>query len=1012
MKAGESTMQQNMRDAGQPGIEHPSSVRGLHLQTMLSRLQQEYEANPTLFGRVRFPAGKKFISQGEPDTTVYILLRGKAKVSKIDEQGVSHDLVVLSSPTIVGELSALSQGRTADVSAESEVEAITLDASVLRDMCYIYPDFAQSFTGLVNQRFAEAEKLIEGSDREEQIHAIAKMKALAFATPENQRGIITALIEFAKQHPHVLKRERYSANTEDPFIKQGQALDRVYVIVDGEAEVHLPDGRMIRVGLGSPLGEIAALSATGAATASVFFTQDTEVLSISRENFQALRGPAEALVTERINQMFTRPLPPEVKETLRSIRDQNIDALILRTALDIAHSSTGIFKDLNPDHVVLGGVADHTYNWSIIRQKCTIMQSVASLLKLGKTRKDIAGVVEEIRQYNLKGIPALKMFKGEAALLREDWVEGVASIYKPYLPEALTLEEFTAVRERFELIRWLDELLLWDGAITQSLLPGKDTLDKLCAFLQARESAAPAKIFEDIDDMFVELMEAGLTRGSKHVADDLMTVKFQKVRARLVGEALPQQQELPREHLNYRALRETRERLSRGERSAIGGTDYATQRFPTMLLNRTVEGKVKVVVFDGTRAGGIACVTQRFAPSSHVSGVQPKYMTTEVQGLDGAGGRTLITFKEGEEQVLLLTGYGAARQRHNAASILLYERSGKRIPEENLILACEGISYVNRMRTDIRRALGAEESKPLILGEPFNHASIHTQLLILQNPKEFETALSGPDKKDAEMSYASGAMFDFYIGYARDRARIITRYIIPKVGGKGLYGDTAGDFVEACFTAGVARLSNNIIFNGTAGGFESESPQELKNTRGLGEVKPGESVICPLQRIAQYEGKGKITRMKMVTFFGGFEGGVPKDLEARRLFENMSNRVCFTSDHVAVCAPGDETYDLIRELVALGFTSIDVEAGAIMRAVEKLNENRSESNLITFTPLYTFSDNPLRSEHDRYDSLAIMGPFFEGARFNMELWDALKHILAFVQRGLGNRLNDATFKDC
>jgi CRP-like cAMP-binding protein len=1000
-------MQQNVRDAGQPGIEHLNSVRGLHLQTMLSRLQQEHETNPTIFGRVSFLPGQKFISQSEPDTAVYLLLRGKARVSKIDEQGVSHDLAVLSSPTIVGELSALSQGRTADVSAESEVEAITLDASVLREMCYIYPDFARSFTGLVNQRFAETEKITESSDRDDQIHAMAKMKALAFATPENQRGIITALIDFAKQHPHVLKTERYLANTQEPFIKQGQALDRVYVIVEGEAEVHLPDGRAIRVGLGSPLGEISALSATGVATASVFFPNDIEVLSISRENFQALRGPAEALVTERINQMFTRPLPPEVKETLRSIRDQNLDALILRTALDIAHSTTGIFKDLNPDQVVLGGITDHTYNWSIIRQKCTIMQSVGSLLKLGKTRTDIASVIEEIRQYNLKGIPALKMFKGEAALLREDWVEGVASIYKPYLPEALTLEEFTAVRERFELIRWLDELLLRDGAITQSLLPGKDALDKLCMLLQARESAVPANIFEDIDDMFVELMEAGLTRGSKHIADDLMTVKFQKVQARLAGEALPQQPELPPDHMNYRALHETRERLSRGERSAIGGTDYATQRFPTMLLNRIVEGKVKVVVFDGTRNAGIAYVTQRFAPSSHILGVQPKYMTTEVQGLDGAGGRTLITFKEGEAQVLLLTGYGAARQRHNGASVLLYELSGKRIPEENLILACEGISYVNRMRTDIRRALEAEASKPLILGEPVNHTSIPTQLLILQNPKEFETALTGPDKKNADMSYASGAMFDFYISYARDHAGIITRYIIPKVGGKGLYGETAGDFVEACFTVGIIGLSNDIIFNGTAGGFDSESPQEFITAGGLGEVKPGESVICPLHRIAQYEGRGKFTRMKMVTLFGGFEGASPKELEARRLFETISNTVCFTSDHVAVGAPGDETYDLIRELVALGFTSIDVEAGSIMRAVEKLNENRNESNLITFTPLYTFSDNPLRSEHDRYDSLAIMGPFFEGARFNVELWDALKSILAFVQQGRENGLTEA-----
>ena len=54
--------------------------------------------------------------------------------------------------------------------------------------------------------------------------------------------------------------------------------------------------------------------------------------------------------------------------------------------------------------------------------------------------------------------------------------------------------------------------------------------------------------------------------------------------------------------------------------------------------------------------------------------------------------------------MLLLSGYGAARQRHNADSILLYELGGKRVPAENLILASERISYRERMRTDQRAA--------------------------------------------------------------------------------------------------------------------------------------------------------------------------------------------------------------------------------------------------------------------------------------------------------------------
>ena len=32
-------------------------------------------------------------------------------------------------------------------------------------------------------------------------------------------------------------------------------------------------------------------------------------------------------------------------------------------------------------------------------------------------------------------MPALKMFKGEAALTREDWLERVEAIYKPICPQ-------------------------------------------------------------------------------------------------------------------------------------------------------------------------------------------------------------------------------------------------------------------------------------------------------------------------------------------------------------------------------------------------------------------------------------------------------------------------------------------------------------------------------------------------------------------------------------------------
>lgn len=223
--------------------------------------------------------------------------------------------------------------------------------------------------------------------------------------------------------------------------------------------------------------------------------------------------------------------------------------------------------------------------------------------------------------------------------------------------------------------------------------------------------------------------------------------------------------------------------------------------------------------------------------------------------------------------------------------------------------------------------------------------------------REFEVGLAAVG---GELRYASGALFDFYIGYTRLSGRL-ARFIIPKVGGRGLYGDTAGAFVRACFSAGIRELSRDVIFNGTAGGF-------------LARVKPGESLLCPSGRIAGYEGEGRFSEFPIETRIHG------------ALADRLRNRVTVTSTHVSVGSPGEETYDLIRDFVARGFESIDVEGAAIAEAVAAVKGR--------FTPIYTFSDNPLHSEHDRFDSLAVMGPFFEGSRFNAALWDVLSDVLA------------------
>ena len=707
------------------------------------------------------------------------------------------------------------------------------------------------------------------------------------------------------------------------------------------------------VGPGSPLGEIAALSPRGLATATVRFTRQSDLLSLSRDDFRALRKDADALVTERLNQSFTRALPQSVNEMVRSVRDQNIEALRLRASLDMVLGAAGIYHQLNPEATSVSPGAGP----GIIDQKASLIQAVASLWR-ARSRADIAAIVTAIGKLGLQGMPALKMLRGEAALTREDWRERVEAICKPYLPEAVATEELDAVLRRFELLQWLDEVLVADGALDASRLPGATAKEKLRNFLKRQEGTQGLSMFDRLDDLFESLMAAGLTRGSKPMAEDLRAVQSQKIRAHAKTAAGA---ELPEDHPARAGLREIRRRLVRGEESAIGGADYAMQRFPRLLLDRIVQGAVKVVVFDGTAAAGRAFAADRFAPGARDPGAQPQYMTTEVQGLDGAGGRTLITLGTDGTQVLLLTGLGSSRQRHNAASILLYERNRRRIPEDHLILAAEGLSYVDAIRSDIQRALTEEASRTTVLGERADHGALWTGLLMLEHPRGFEAGLAAVG---TELRYASGALLDFYIGYAKLSGRL-ARFIIPKVGGRGLYGDTAGAFVRACFSAGIRGLSRDVIFNGTAGAF-------------VAQAKPGESLLCPSGRIAGYEGEGRFSEFPIETRIHG------------ALADRLRNRVTVTSTHVSVGAPGEETYDLIRDFVEHKFESIDVEGAAIAEAVAEVKGR--------LTPIYTCSENPLHGEHDRFDSRAVMEPFFEGSRFNPALWAVLSEVLTEVHR--------------
>lgn len=103
--------------------------------------------------------------------------------------------------------------------------------------------------------------------------------------------------------------------------------------------------------------------------------------------------------------------------------------------------------------------------------------------------------------------------------------------------------------------------------------------------------------------------------------------------------------------------------------------------------------------------------------------------------------------------------------------------------------------------------------------------------------------------------------------------------------------------------------------------------------------------------------------------------------------------VHFVDQHAAVAAPSIETYPVVHEMASSGSASVDVEAGSIARAVLELE---AEGIDVTFTPVYTHSDDPRRSEEDRFESWAMQAPLFEGSRYDAKLFGVLTSLAGYI----------------
>ena len=411
---------------------------------------------------------ERLATRGEPDETAFLLLDGEVVATVEAEDGSSHEHVV-AAPNLVGELSTLTGRRTADLHGGAcGALLIAVGGPTFRQLCEDRA-FAREYSNLATHRLLGDQRRSgnerRSSDEERAEHA-AQLKALRLAAEGDQTEMLGLLIARLELAGDAELGRRTFASVGDCVICEGDRVDEVFVILSGTVRVPLPTGQTVTAGPGSPLGEIAALSAVPRATASVYVDDaPLELIAIPRELFALTVGDSvRRLATERLHRTYANSLPAEAQENLRTIRDQNTEALTLRSALDTVHSNSGIFGVLNP---LNESYEDASHHVGTIAQKYRLIDAADRALRAGMERAEIEELARRTAERHAGDAPAmLSAFAREADRYVRDWEEAASDLYDPNAAAgSMDPAQFTLFIRRFERLRWLEGLLHDDGAV-------------------------------------------------------------------------------------------------------------------------------------------------------------------------------------------------------------------------------------------------------------------------------------------------------------------------------------------------------------------------------------------------------------------------------------------------------------------------------------------------------------------------------------------------------------------
>ena len=730
------------------------------------------------------------------------------------------------------------------------------------------------------------------------------------------------------------------------------------------------------------------------------------------------------LALTRIHEVFPKDRMPALsREQIRSARDESLLARTTRQAIDFVNRRGGLFEQLNPDalpifhHDTIGG-RDRTIGateqiWQLIEAVSPVLIHIDEQ-QIEQYADHAVQMGNRLRSNNhsAKIEMAAKWFQIEIAAVKSQIFER----NMPRLTEALQSEGITEATELYQTIadRVLQVHSLHEAAQHREQADAATPVSKplylnggwdraLCeCFMDGRDSehGGTVPLLEKLD----ETLELVFQKSRSIEDESVVHVRVEKFQLALDIEPVTTD-ELPAEHPTRIDMQTLERSITRGDLSAVGGSAYPRQRFPRVTLNQLASDNNPVSIFDGDYETGLLDIRREYGRHPVDPSLLQRGTVVRLEGVYGSFEKSWCFFRDGNS-AFLVTHTGEDRQLSNAAALQLFEtRAGDRIPLHSMRLARENIPAAERIKTAVDSLLRLESYARRgthVLGDRIlAPEEIPTQVHFVQHP-ELLLQLIRNRTQNTDPVYVipvdDPVLQKQFIVYWRQSHGELIRLLLPTVGSRGLYGDTAGAYAKAVMlTDTLNTVSHHTFFSATCGGYAGTSDLEHFKAQGLkglpASIAHGD-LIMPWCSVGS--SRGELALENILRFADSLNSAGIESFK-NKIFKHFSELpIHHTSKHYCVGAPALETAGLISDMIAEGYASVDVESFRIMQSLHEVA--RVTGTPTTFTPLYVYSDDPRKGLTDPTQSLAFGAPLAEGSRAHPALYEALIDMLELAAR--------------